>query len=52
MDSVNIECLYRPISLLSVFDKLLEKIMYYRLYSNLQVNNVLYKYQFGIILRL
>jgi len=38
---------YRPISLLSVFDKLLEKIMYYRLYSHLQVNKVLYKYQFG-----
>lgn len=38
---------YRPISLLSVFDKILEKIMYNRLYSHLQNNNILYKYQFG-----
>jgi hypothetical protein len=38
---------YRPISLLSIFDKLLEKLMYSWLYSHLQLNNVLYKYQFG-----
>ena len=38
---------YRPISLLNVFDKLLERIMYNRLYRHLQVNNVLYEYQFG-----
>ncbi len=38
---------YRPISLLSIFDKLLEKLMYTRLYSFLTKNNVLYKYQFG-----
>lgn len=38
---------YRPISLLSIFDKLLEKLMYSRLYKHLQTNNVLYKYQFG-----
>ena len=38
---------YRPISLLSIFDKLLEKLMYSRLYSHLQSNDVLYKYQFG-----
>jgi hypothetical protein len=38
---------YRPISLLSIFDKLLEKLMYSRLHSHLQLNNVLYKYQFG-----
>jgi len=38
---------YRPISLWSVFDKLLEKLMYSRLCNHLQVNNVLYKYQFG-----
>jgi len=33
-------------AMLSVFDKLLEKLMYSRLYNHLQVNNVLYKYQF------
>jgi len=38
---------YRPISLLSVFDKLLEKVMYARRYSYLQAHNILYKYQFG-----
>jgi len=38
---------YRPISLLSTFSKLLEKVMYKRLYSNLQGNNILYRYQFG-----
>ena len=34
---------YRPISLLSVFDKLFEKVMYNRLYQHL---DILYKYQF------
>ena len=38
---------YRPISLLNVFSKLLEKIMYKRLYSYLHSNNKLYQYQFG-----
>jgi len=38
---------YRPISLLSVFDKILEKLMYKRLCSFLQLHNVLYSYQFG-----
>ena len=38
---------YRPISLLSTFDKLLEKAMYFRLYNHLQANHVLYQYQFG-----
>ena len=38
---------YRPISLLNVFSKLLEKIMYKRLYSYLNSNNKLYQYQFG-----
>jgi hypothetical protein len=37
----------RPISLLSIFDKLLEKIMYARLFSFLSDNKVLYDYQFG-----
>jgi len=34
---------YRPISLLSIFDKLLEKLMYKRLYSFLHKNS-LYNY--------
>ena len=38
---------YRPISLLSVFDKLLEKLMYSRLYKHLSRNNVLFDFQFG-----
>jgi len=38
---------YRPISLLSIFNKLLEKLMHKRLYSFLQKNSVLYQYQFG-----
>jgi len=38
---------YRPISLLSTFSKLLEKVMYKRLYLYLQGNNILYRYQFG-----
>jgi hypothetical protein len=38
---------YRPISLLSIFDKLLEKLMCCRLMQYLQANNILYNYQFG-----
>jgi len=38
---------YRLISLLSIFDKLLEKVMYSRLYKYLNANKVLYNYQFG-----
>ena len=38
---------YRPISLLSVFDKLLEKVMLNRLLQFLNKNDTLYKYQFG-----
>ena len=36
---------YRPISLLSVFDKILEKLMYKRLSTYLEQNNILYDYQ-------
>jgi hypothetical protein len=39
---------YRPISFIDIFDKLLEKLMYSRLHSHLQFNNVLYKDQFGL----
>ncbi len=38
---------YRPISLLSIFNKLLEKLMYKRLFAFLNQFNILEKYQFG-----
>ena len=38
---------YHPISLLSIFDKIMEKIMRNRLYHFLEVNNILYSKQFG-----
>ena len=38
---------YRPISLLSVFDKIIEKLMHSRLYNYLLKYNILYEYQFG-----
>jgi Reverse transcriptase (RNA-dependent DNA polymerase) len=38
---------YRPVSLLIVFDKLLEKLMYSWLYNYLELNKVLYQYWLG-----
>ena len=38
---------YRPISLLSVFSKIIEKLMYTRLYRFLEIHNILYSMQFG-----
>ena len=38
---------YRPISLLSIFNKVLEKIVYKRLYTFLDKHKILYKHQFG-----
>ena len=38
---------YRPMSLLSVFSKITEKLMYKRLCNFLEVHNVLYNLQFG-----
>lgn len=38
---------YRPISLLPVFSKILEKVMYKRIYCFLENNNLLYKSQYG-----
>ena len=38
---------YLPISLLSVFDKIIEKLVYKRVQSFLSKHNVLYKYQYG-----
>ena len=38
---------YRPISLLSIFEKIMEKLMYRRLSQFLSSQNILYKYQYG-----
>ena len=38
---------YRPVSILSIFSKVLKKLMYNRLFSFLSKNKLLYKYQFG-----
>ena len=38
---------YRPISLLSVFSKITEKVMYKRLYNFLEKHSILYSFQFG-----
>ena len=38
---------YGPISLLSNIEKILEKLMYKRLYAFLDYNNIIYDLQFG-----
>ena len=38
---------YRPISLLSTFDKLFEKVVYNRLQSFITKNKIIYKFQYG-----
>ena len=38
---------YRPISLLSIFDKIIEKIMHKNLYAFLESNDILFKNQYG-----
>ena len=38
---------YRPISLLSIFDKIIEKIMHKQLYAFLEYHNILFQNQFG-----
>ena len=38
---------YRPISLLSVFDKIIEKLMHKRLYNFFESHNILFDNQFG-----
>ena len=38
---------FRPISLISVFDKIREKIIHPRLYNFLELHNILYENQFG-----
>ena len=46
-DSKFIVSNYRPVSVLPVFSKILEKLMYTRLFSFINKNNLLYKLQFG-----
>ena len=46
-DSVTSMNNYRPISLLSIFNKILEKLMYKRLISFIQRHNLFYEKQFG-----
>ena len=38
---------YRPVSILPIFSKIFEKIMYVRLLSFINKHKILYKYQFG-----
>ena len=38
---------YRPVSVLSVFSKLLERLVYNRLISHINENKLSYEYQFG-----
>ena len=38
---------YRPVSVLPTFSKILERLMYDRLYSFIDKHNILYKYQYG-----
>lgn len=38
---------YRPISVLPVFSKVLEKVIYKRMYSHLESQNIFYKHQYG-----
>ena len=38
---------YLPISLLSIFDKIIEKLMHKRLYNFLNEHNILFSNQFG-----
>ena len=38
---------YRPISLLSIFDKIIEKLMHKRLYEFLNLHEILFNNQFG-----
>ena len=38
---------FRPISLSSIFDKIIEKILHLKLYTFLESNNILYEQQYG-----
>ena len=45
-DTMNISN-YRPVSILPVFSKILERVMYDRLFKFINKHKILYKYQFG-----
>lgn len=45
-DTMNI-CNYRPVSILPLFSKILERVIYNRLIEFVNKNNLLYKFQFG-----
>ena len=38
---------FQPISLLSIFDKIIEKILHWKLYTFLESNNILFEQQYG-----
>ena len=38
---------YRPVSILPIFSKILEKLMYSRILAFITKNNILFDYQFG-----
>ena len=39
---------YRPISLLSIFDRIFEKVMYESMMHFINVNNILFSAQYGV----
>ena len=45
----NLPSNYRPISLLSCIGKLMERLVYKRIYNHLTVNNLIYKNQSGFL---
>ena len=38
---------YRPISVLSIFSKIFEKVVYKQLYTYFEQNDILYEHQYG-----
>ena len=46
-DDASLPANYRPISILYVLDKILEKVIYSRLRKFMRKHNILYKYQYG-----
>ena len=46
--SLSQELNYRPISILSPFSKVLERLIYNQLYDFLEKHSILFQYQFGL----